>query len=176
MDGYNQVESMRSQLRGYMAPAQPADVVNAVKAFDAKLDSLAGSTAPSSRGRGGANRAPDFVRINGAMGQAITALDNGDMAPTPAMLRGYAAECGKLRTLIVGWQNVTTKDLPALNTVLSRNNVAPVRAASPPLPLPACGSASSTRDRGVAATHPGNAVSHSRAAEEDDGDEDPGSR
>ncbi|MEO6865522.1 MAG: hypothetical protein ABI229_08720 [Gemmatimonadaceae bacterium] len=172
-DGYNQVATMRSAVTSLTAATQPADVVSAAKAFDAKLEAVGGSTTPSARGfaRGGPPPAPDFVRVNGIMSTALTALDNGDMAPTAATLRGYAADCSQLKTVITNWQAVNTTDLATLNALLSKNNVSPVRAASPKLAVPACAAGLSAHDRRTLATHSGNTVSHSRAQEENDGDD-----
>jgi hypothetical protein len=171
-DGYNQVEAMRRSVANLMTANQPADVTAAAKTLDAKLVAVAGSTAGGGRGfaRGGPPPAPDFVRVNGTMGSAMTALDNADMAPTSATLKGYAADCGQLRTVLTNWQAINTTDVPALNAILARANAPQIHAASPALPLPACGAGLSARDRRTVATHNAATVSHSKA-DEDDGDE-----
>lgn len=171
-DGYNQVAAMRSAVVSLTGADHPADVVAAARAFDAKLDSVGGSTTPSGGGfrRGGPPPPPDFVRINGTMGRALAALDNADMAPNSATLRGYAADCMQLRTVVTSWQTVNTKDLPTLNAVLAKNNVTQIRPAAPALALPSCGEGLSPRDRRTLATRKGTTVSHSKA-DEDEGDE-----
>lgn len=145
-DGYNQVAAMRTAVSNLTSANQFAEVVSAAKAFDAKLDTVGGSTTPAPRNffRGGPPPAPDFVRVNGTMGQALTALDNGDMAPTSATLRGYAADCAQLRTIVTNWVSVNAKDLVVLNAVLTKNGVATIRAASPKLAVPACGARAAT--------------------------------
>lgn len=171
-DGYNQVTAMRTAVAKLTVASQPADVVTAAKAFDVKLEAISGSTAPMARSPyGGPPPKPNFVRLNGTMGQALSALDNADMAPTIAMLRGYAVDCSQLNTVITNWASVNAKDLTGLNALLAKNNISPVNAASPGLALPACGAGLSARDRRTAATHSGTTVSHSRAQEETDGDE-----
>ena len=100
----------------------------------------------------------------------MTALDNADMAPTASTLKGYAADCTQLRTVITNWQAINTRDLPAFNAVLARANAPQIHAASPPMPLPACGAGLTARDRRSLATHNAATVSHSKA-DEDDGDE-----
>ncbi|HEY8311678.1 MAG TPA: hypothetical protein VIG47_14035, partial [Gemmatimonadaceae bacterium] len=133
---------------------------------------VGGSTTGGGRGftRGGPPPAPDFVRVNGTMGRAMTALDNADMAPTASTLKGYAADCTQLRTVITNWQAINTRDLPAFNAVVARANAPQIHAASPPMPLPACGAGLTARDRRSLATHNAATVSHSKA-DEDDGDE-----
>jgi photosystem II stability/assembly factor-like uncharacterized protein len=171
-DGYNQVAAMKSAVAAFSAAGQPA-VVAAAKAFDSKLDSIGGSTTGGVRGfvRGGPPPTPDFVRVNGTMSQALTALDNADMAPTGAMLRGYSVDCGKLKALLTRWQSLNGSDLAALNAILNKNGTSPVRAGAPPLPMPACSAGLSASDRRTMATRKGNNVSHSMASE-DEGNEE----
>jgi hypothetical protein len=78
------------------------------------------------------------VAINGTMSQALTALDNGDMAPSESMRSGYIAKCADLKTAITSWKTINTVDLPAFNAILSRNNNKPIAASSPVLAIPVC--------------------------------------
>lgn len=177
-DGFNQVAAMHAAVASLTSANQAAEVVAAAKAFDAKLDSVGGSTAPGRRGgfRGGQPAAPTFERVNGSMAREITALDNGDMAPTSATLRGYAVDCTQLKTVISNWQTVNTKDLVSLNAILARNHVAPIHAASPRLAIPACGAGLSAQDRRIIATRSGTMVSHSQAQDEEEGEDGPDPR
>ncbi len=174
-DGYNEVQAMRSSIAGLMAPAQAAEVVAAAKALDTRLEAVAGSTTPGNRGggRGGPPPPPDFVRVNATMGAGVSSLDYADMAPTQSMLRAYAGDCSKLRTVLSTWQALNATDVPALNAVLTRNHVAPIRPITAAGQLPACGATSANRDRRAGATNPGNVVSHSKAQEDEDGDDGP---
>lgn len=177
-DGYNQVAAMRPAVAALTAANQPAEVVAAAKAFDAKLDSVGGAAAGGRRGgfRGGPQPPPTFERLNGSMAGQLTALDNGDMAPTRATLRGYAESCTQLKTTIASWKTVNTRDLTTLNAVLARNHIAPIHAASVPLPTPACAAGLSAQDLRTIATHTGTMVSHSQARDEEEGDDGPGPR
>jgi hypothetical protein len=134
---------MRSSLAPYIGGTSPSEIATAATALDAKLAALGGTT---DRGRGGftggggggATPPPNFVALNGTMSQALTALDNGDMAPTESMLNGYIAKCTDLKTAITSWKTITTVDLPAFNAILTRNNVKPIAAGSPALAIPVC--------------------------------------
>ena len=172
-DGYNQVATMKSAVTALTASGQPAAVQNAAKAFQARLDSISGSTTGGFRGffRGGPPPPPDFVRVNGTMSRALTALDNADMAPTGATLRGYAVDCGELKTLITRWSSLNGSELAAFNATLRQNGATPIQAASPKLTLPACSAGLSASDRRIMATQTGNIVSHSRASD-DEGNEE----
>jgi hypothetical protein len=78
------------------------------------------------------------VGLNGTMSQQLTALDNGDIAPSEPMQKGYAAKCTDLKTAITSWKTINTIDLPAFNAILTRNNVKPIAASSPVLATPVC--------------------------------------
>jgi photosystem II stability/assembly factor-like uncharacterized protein len=140
-DAYNQIAIARRAVAEYTHGSGPSEIVTAATALDAKLLALSGT--PGGRGRGGSVGAgttpppPDFVAINGAMSRQITTLENGDMAPTEAMRKGYLAECSNLKTALANWKTINTGDLPALNATLARNSVKPIAASTPAL-APAC--------------------------------------
>ncbi|MEO7042175.1 MAG: hypothetical protein ABI035_07940 [Gemmatimonadaceae bacterium] len=177
-DGYNQVAAMRPAVAALTASSQPAEVVAAAKAFDARLDAVGGAVDGGRRGgfRGGPAPPPTFERMNGAMGSELTSLDNGDMAPTSSTLRGYAQNCGQLKTVVADWKAVNEKDLATLNAVLKRNNIANIRSTATALPLPACSAGLSAEDMRIIATHTGTMVSHSPSDEEEEGDDGSGQR
>ncbi|MEO7217128.1 MAG: hypothetical protein ABI026_02965 [Gemmatimonadaceae bacterium] len=170
-DAYNQVEAMRTAVATATKASPPGEAASALKAFDTRLEGIAGSTA-GGRGfsRGGPPPPPNFVRVNGVMGRELTALDNGDMAPTAATLRGYAADCAQLATVLKTWQTANTKDLAALNATLAHSSVPPIHAAAPALTVPACAAGLSAQDRRRVETHTGTTVSHSKADEDEDGE------
>jgi hypothetical protein len=142
-DAYNQISAMRSSLAAYTHGSGPSEITTAATALDAKLAALGGTT---DRGRGGFTGGgggmtpppPNFVALNGTMSQALTALDNGDMAPNESMRNGYIAKCGDLKTAITSWKAINTVDLPAFNAILTRNSVKPIAASSPVLAIPVC--------------------------------------
>jgi len=140
-DAYNQITTMRHSLAEYTHGSAPSEIVTAATALDAKLAALGGTTE---RGRGGFTGGggspppPTFVAINGTMGHELTAMDNGDMAPTEPMHKGFIAKCSDLKTAITSWKTINTTDLPAFNAILTRNNLKPIPASSLVLAVPVC--------------------------------------
>ena len=57
------------------------------------------------------------------------------------MLRGWVNVCTDMRTAISAWRQINEKDLVAFNAVLTRNNLRPIAAAAPTLPMPVCAAA-----------------------------------
>jgi hypothetical protein len=140
-DAYNQITTMRRSLAEYTHGSAPSEIVTAATALDAKLAALGGTTE---RGRGGFTGGggtpppPTFVAINGTMGHELTAMDNGDIAPTEPMHKGFIAKCSDLKTAITSWKTINTTDLPAFNAILTRNNLKPIPASLPALAVPVC--------------------------------------
>src|SRR5258708_25193074 len=89
--------------RAHPAPSYPAPVIAAAKVFDSTLAAVGGDPERSGGFGGGGFRPggpppPTFVGVNNTLAGQTNALENGDMAPTPAMLAAYAAACRDLGT------------------------------------------------------------------------------
>jgi hypothetical protein len=133
-DGYRQVAALR-----VLVAADSA--LPAAKTFDSTLAAVGGN--PEGRGGfggfGGPRPAPTFVGVNGNLTNQLNALENGDMAPTPAMLAAYVAGCNDLKSAVTTWAAINGAALTAFNAVLTQNNLKPIPGAAPLLAVPACG-------------------------------------
>ncbi|MGH7533682.1 MAG: hypothetical protein ACREL4_10360, partial [Gemmatimonadales bacterium] len=151
-DGFQQAAAVKGALAALLATKPAAAVDSAAKAFDAKIDSVAGDTGGRGGRRFGGGRVPPtFVAVNGTMARQLDAQDLADMAPNPPMLSAYAAACGDLKTTITNWHAVVTHDLPAFNTVLSGAHLATIAAPATALVVPECGPGVHARGRTAAA-------------------------
>ena len=113
-----------------ITPATVSTPVNAaLAAFGARLDQVTG--AEGARGTG-ATPPPTFRAVNGKLASQLTAQDNADYAPTPAMLAAYARACGDLARAIENLRHVIAADLPVLNAALSRAGRSPVAGPAAP--------------------------------------------
>ena len=130
--------ALRAALRAAAPASAPSEVATAIASFDAKLDSVAGN--PNARGgfRRGQPTPPTFFGVNGELVSQLNAQDNADMAPTTGMLAAYNSACNDLRIATTAWQRLTSTDLGALNSVLTRNRLATVLAPKTPLAVPSC--------------------------------------
>jgi hypothetical protein len=132
-DGQQQVVALRESLAIVAGASAPAEVVTAINTLRAAIDSVVGSENVRGAGRNAAG--PTFRGANGAMAGQLTAQDNADWAPTPAMRAAYISTCRDLSTVQTRWHRVLTERTPAVNAVLSRNGAAPIqvpRAGPPP--------------------------------------------
>jgi hypothetical protein len=60
------------------------------------------------------------------------------MAPTETMRNAWTQVCRDMRTALSEWQAINAKDLVALNSLLTRNNLQPIPAAAPAIAMPVC--------------------------------------
>ncbi len=141
-DGYHQVAALRAAVAADTASRLPAAVVAAAKAFDSTLAQVGGNPEGGrgfgGGGRGGPAPAPTFVGVNDNLVRQINTLENGDMAPTEAMQRDYAAGCAELKTAVTTWMAIHGAALAAFNAVLTQNNLTPIAATAPTLVAPVC--------------------------------------
>jgi len=138
--GYHALAGVRAEADKAAGASAPADVADAVKAFDAKVDSVAGNPEG---GRGfrfgrGAPPAPNYVRVNGTLVQRLEAQDNGDMAPTASSLAGTDSVCKDLATVDAAARRLTTTDLAALDAVFGRHSLSEVHAPAAAKSTPGC--------------------------------------
>jgi hypothetical protein len=142
-DAFKQVDTMRAQLRAMTANDSTSEAAKTIRAFIAKLDSLGGrAPAPGGGGGfgggGGANARPTFVQlINGFLRQLGT-FDNGDIAPTAAMLAAHKSACNDLGKSVAEWRALNGADLSALNAALTAAGKTPL-AKAVGVQAPACG-------------------------------------
>jgi hypothetical protein len=66
----------------------------------------------------------------------LSAIDGADGPPTKSMKSASEDYCKDLATVVTQWEDLRTKDLPAVNSQLTARNLAPVPApASFPKPI-----------------------------------------
>ena len=136
---YQQVAAVRSAVKAAVPAGANAEVTAAVASFESALDSVGGNPGGGRGfGRRGRPQGPTFVSVSGELVNQLNAQDNGDLAPTPAMLAAYASACTDLKTAVVAWRAVITRDLAALNAVLARNGGRQVGAPETPVAAPSC--------------------------------------
>jgi hypothetical protein len=141
-DAFKQTDTTRAQLRAFMASDSTSNAAKAIREYIAKLDTLGGS-APSLTGGfggfgGGANARPTLVQLIGRILNQLGTFENGDVAPTAAMLAAYQTSCNDLGKSITAWRAINGADLSALNAALTAARRTPL-ARAVEVQAPACG-------------------------------------
>jgi len=122
---------LRANVARIAAADSASEVGRAAKAFAAELDSVAGDSLSEPRFPWLAGPVePSFVGLNGEFAALLLAQDNGDHAPTAAMIAAADATCAQLRDAVDRWNRVVGPRLATFNALLARHGMAAV--AAPP--------------------------------------------
>jgi photosystem II stability/assembly factor-like uncharacterized protein len=152
-DGYTaneEVARLRAQLAAITRGSPPPDVATAATALDAKLATLgaAGGRGPRGGGfgggfGGGAARVPGsvlaFYSISGLFNTVLAPLSqNGiDMPPTKAQVDTWESGCKEFTATANAWKSLLEVDLVAFNTLLTKNNLTPLKITPTSVAAPA---------------------------------------
>jgi photosystem II stability/assembly factor-like uncharacterized protein len=154
-----EVSAVRAQLAALTKSSLPPEVATAATALDAKLATFGGVQRGGRGGGGGRFGAParvpgsllSFVAINNLYNTVLGPLSqNGiDMPPTKAEIDTWESSCNELSATVAGWKTMLDVDLVGFNSLLSKNNLTPLKITPTALATPAsCTFTSSTATRG----------------------------
>lgn len=116
--GFNSLAPLRSalddRLKALKSNKQAKDALDAATAFDKKLAAIEGGTFA----------APGFGLANAALTQDVYAINMGDGAPPQSLQSETSQICEALNKSYAAWQQLNANDLPALNSLLQKYNLA----------------------------------------------------
>jgi hypothetical protein len=133
-DAFHLTDTTRAQLRAMTASDSTSNAAKAIREYIAKLDTLGGRVPTLGGGFGGggfggnANR-PTLVQLINRILNQIGTFENGDVAPTAAMLAAYQSACSDLGKSIAAWSAISGADLTALNNALTAAGKTPLPKA-----------------------------------------------
>jgi photosystem II stability/assembly factor-like uncharacterized protein len=107
-------DALDDRLKSLQSNKQAKDALDAATAFQKKLDTV----------QGGGSTGPGFGVINDALTQMVYAANMGDGAPAQSVQAVSLNACRLLSKVFVDWQKLSTTDLPALNSLLQKYNLA----------------------------------------------------
>jgi len=140
-----EVATVRVQLAAISKGTLPPEVATAATALEAKLPTIGGARAPG-RGGGGFGapaRAPGsvltFTAINALFNTVLAPLtQNGlDMPPTKAEVDTWESGCKEFTATLNAWQTMLGTDLVGFNSLLTKNNLTPLKLTPTALAVPA---------------------------------------
>jgi photosystem II stability/assembly factor-like uncharacterized protein len=142
-DAFHQADTTRAQLRAMTASDSTSAAAKTIREYIAKLDTLGGAAPSPGGGFGGfgfgaANPRPTLVQLVNRFLNQLGTFENGDVAPTAAMLAAYQSACNDLGKSITTWRALNGVDLSALNAALTAAGRTPLAKAVGGQP-PACG-------------------------------------
>ncbi len=124
-----QLRALRSQLRTLKERAGQGGVADAIIALDQKAEALAGREAGRFGGAGGG--ADSLGSVRGALMSLMGILQGADVAPTTQAVAAVAERRQALAALIGRWNELKTKDIPAVNDLLRKANLPELKLESP---------------------------------------------
>jgi hypothetical protein len=134
-DAFRLTDTTRAQLRAMTASDSTSAAAKTIREYIAKLDTL-GGRAPTLGGFGGggffggnASARPTLVQLINRLLNQLGTFDNGDVAPTAAMLAAYQSACDDLGKSIAAWRAINETDLSALNAALTASGRTPLAKA-----------------------------------------------
>jgi photosystem II stability/assembly factor-like uncharacterized protein len=141
-----EVGAVRAQLAAIPRGSLP-DVATVATALDAKLATIGGARAPGGRGGGGGFGAPArtpgsllaFSSINALFSTVLAPLaqDGIDMPPTRAEVDTWESGCKEFAATLNAWQTMLGVDLVGFNSLLTKNNLTPLKITPTALVVPA---------------------------------------
>jgi len=116
----DQLHKIESQANGALSEA--------IKALDGKLKSI----LEGSKAAPGVEPEPTLPQENEAVGTLYGAVGQADVAPTVAQLNSSTETNTKLSALLARWEEISKKDLPALNSQLRKVNASEISLEAAP--------------------------------------------
>jgi hypothetical protein len=140
---FRQTDTARTQLHALTASDSTSAAAKAIREYIAKLDTLGGVAGGGGFNFGGAgfgaSQRPTLVQLVNRFLSQLGNFENGDVAPTAAMLAAYQSACSDLGKSIVAWGAINGTDLSALNAALAAAGKTQF-AKAVGVEAPACGS------------------------------------
>ena len=145
-----EVAAVRARLVALARGTLPPDVTTAATALDAKLATFGGAVVRGGRGGGGGGfgrpaggSAPGsvtpFNSINATFNTVLAPLaQNGiDMPPSKAEVDTWESGCKGFTATVNAWKTMLDVDLVSFNSLLTKNNLTPLKITPTALAVPA---------------------------------------
>ena len=113
-------DALDDRLKSLQINKQAKDALDAATTFKKKLDAL----------QSGGSMSLGFGTANSVLTQMVYAANMGDGAPARSVEAGSASICQALTKAIADWRKLSTTELPALNSLLQKYNVAQLPGVS----------------------------------------------
>ena len=143
----SEVAAVRAQLAALAKGTLPPEVATAASSLDTKLQTFGGAQRGGRGGGGGGfggqARLPgsllSFAAINNLFNSVLGPLtQNGiDMAPTKAQIDTWESGCKEFTGTLNGWKTMLDVDLVGFNSLLTKNNLTPLKLTPTAVGVPA---------------------------------------
>jgi hypothetical protein len=118
-NAYEQVKDLRARLADLIKRPKDDPIGAAAKALDTKAEGLIGEPTPILA----TPKTISFMAVNDTFTALLALLDGADAEPSQDSFAAYDRVCKGLNGTLTSWQELESKDLSALNTLLTQNNL-----------------------------------------------------
>jgi chromosome segregation ATPase len=125
------VRALRAQLKAVRERSAKSAAGETAAALDAKAASLEGSLGGFEGGPGRSREG--LAGLNGQLASLLETVQDADRKPTAAMAAAAEDLEKSLATLLARWNDLRTRDLPALNQELRKASLPPITGADSPI-------------------------------------------
>jgi photosystem II stability/assembly factor-like uncharacterized protein len=125
-----QLRALRSQLRQLREPAGQGAAAEALANLDKKLEALEGRGGGGRFGRFGGGGPDTLGSVSGSLAMLMGVLQEADLAPTTQVVAAAAERRRALATLMGRWNEIKTRDIPAVNTQLRQSSLPELKLES----------------------------------------------
>jgi hypothetical protein len=127
----HEVAALRAALQALPAAARAGALGQAAASLDARAKALAeggqGGRRGPGQGRGSRGEEPALAPLNDQLAGLLVAVDGSDAAPTTQQEAAAQQLERRLAGLLARWQELRSRDLPALDQELERAGLPPLR-------------------------------------------------
>lgn len=121
-------DALDDRLKSLPSNKQAKEALDSATEFKKKLDAV----------QGGGFASVGFGTANDALTQMVYAANMGDGAPAQSVQADSARVCAALSKAFLAWQRLATTDLPRLNLLLEKYNLAPLSEVKISAPQNSC--------------------------------------
>jgi photosystem II stability/assembly factor-like uncharacterized protein len=132
---YQQVKDLRAHLADLKKRPKGDAVATAAAALDEALAALEGEPTPILE----EPKNVSFSAVNDTLTALMALVDGADFAPSEESFAAFQRTCKALNTTLGMWQEIKTKDVAALRTILAQNNAASLPDFPNQAPMDNCG-------------------------------------
>jgi hypothetical protein len=134
-DAYQQAKHLRGHLAELMKRPKEDPVAVAVSTLDAKVAALQGEATPSLE----APKTTSFMAVNDTLTALMALADGADSAPSEESFAAYRRICKGENEALTSWQELKSKDLATLGTLLRKSNLQALSDSPDVAAEPVCG-------------------------------------
>src|SRR5438309_1958294 len=118
-DGYQQTKELRTRLAELMKRPKEDPIAVSAGALEAKVAALEGEATPILE----TPKTASFMAVNDTLTALMALVDGADLAPSEESFAAYRRICKGSNEALAAWQELKSKDVAALNSLLGKSDV-----------------------------------------------------